>query len=97
MADMWLRVGHLAMVIGVTREGIRKQLETCVTRQIKGGRGGKGGIHCQVLLSSLPQRWQVIYRHWFANLSCPWQDIILNINELRPWEAIYSSLCEREE
>lgn len=88
MDDTWLNLSDLAAVVGVTREGIRKQFGSCINRQIKGGRGGQGGIRHQVLLSSLPGRWQIPYRYWFDHLPYPWQGAVLRRNKLKSWESI---------
>jgi hypothetical protein len=88
MDDVWLNLIDLATVVGVTRKAIHKRLGSCVARRIKGGRGGQGGIRCQVLLSSLPDRWQITYQYWFDHLPYPWQAVVLRRNRLKSWESI---------
>lgn len=95
MDDVWLNLSDLAAVVGVSRKAIHKRLSSCVSRKIKGGRGGQGGIRCQVLLSSLPGRWKISYQYWFDHLPKPYRYAIHRCNELKPWESICSP-CDGE-
>ncbi len=74
--DAWLEIADLAVAIGVTPRAIQKRLGSFVTRAVK-GKGGASGTRYQLLLSSLPEKWQVAWWQRVNALPLPWQDAVL--------------------